>query len=108
MKYLFLILISFNIYAQDESCVAIEHNSLSSNINKLLEWFGAVDSQVEKAPCKTKTPPTEAEMLKFIAAKTKGANSDTVHGVKFKNESPVLIDVFKAFTTAKDSFGIYE
>lgn len=109
MKFLFLILLSFNVYAQEENCVAIESSPVQFGMNKLLEWFGAVDNQVEKAPCKVKTPPTQEEMLKFINAKTKAVpTGDTVHGVMFKNENPVLIQAFKDFTTAKDSFGIYE
>jgi hypothetical protein len=108
MKVLFLLLFSFNVYAQDDSCVAIENSPVQFGLSKLLDWFGAVDNQVEKAPCKTKTPLSEAEMLKFIASKTKGSAADTVHGVKLKNESPALIKAFKEFTTAKDSFGIYD
>lgn len=109
MKFLVLLLLSFNLYAQDESCVALKESTLSSNINKLLEWFGALDNQIEKAPCKVKSPPTEAEMLKFISSKTKSAPTfSSVYGVNFKNESPELIAAFKAFTTAKDSYGLYE
>lgn len=108
MKYLFFILLSFNVYAQDDSCVAIENSPVQFGMQKLLEWFGAIDNQVEKAPCKTKTPPTQSEMLKFIASKTKGVSARSVHGVNFKGESPALIDAFKDFTTAKDSFGFYD
>lgn len=109
MKYLFFILLSFNIYAQDDSCVALETSPLNSGMNKLLEWFGAVDAQVEKAPCKTKTLPTQDEMLKFINSASKALPiTDTIHGVRFTNENPFLIRTFKEFTTAKDSFGLYK
>lgn len=107
MKLLVLLLLSFNLYAQDESCVELKESTISFGMNKLLEWFGAVDNQVEKAPCKVKSPPSEAEMLKFISSKTKGAASESVHGVNFRNESPALIKAFKDFTTQKDSYGIY-
>lgn len=108
MKYLILIFLSFSVYAQDDSCVAIENSPVQFGMQKLLEWFGAIDNQVEKAPCKTKTPPTQSEMLKFIASKSKGVSTRSVHGVNFKGESPALIDAFKDFTTAKDSFGMYD
>ena len=108
MKYIFFILLSFNALSQDESCIAIEENEFQNQVHKLLEWFGAVDNQVEKAPCKVKSVPTMAEMQKFIASKTKGTpTSSSVNGMNINGESPALIEAFKDFTTAKDTFGIY-
>lgn len=104
---LFFLFLSLNSFAQDENCIPVEENNLQNHIHKLLDWFGAADKQVEKAPCKVKSVPSESEMNRVVNSKAKGPlKNETVHGVRFKNESQALIEAFKHFTTAKDAFGI--
>lgn len=105
--FIILLLISTSAFSQ-EDCVPIEHNSMEEHVHKLLDWWGASDKKITEAPCKTKNVPDEAEINKYIAGKAKGKSSETVNGVKFKDESPVLIQAFKDFTTAKDGFGYAE
>ncbi|WP_408095886.1 hypothetical protein ACJVC5_12655 [Peredibacter sp. HCB2-198] len=107
MKHVLILFVFINLNAfahSDPNCVP-NHGLDIADIQKLLEWSGAQESQIRNAPCKTKEVPPDEEMLDFISKKTGKKSQGSVHGVKFKNESPVLIEAFKDFTTAMDGFG---
>jgi hypothetical protein len=109
MKIWFVLtFLSFAALAQESSdCIPIK-NAISDldDVSKHLEWHGATSTQIEKAFCKTLKPPTEKDLDNFIQSKAKGATNAVVNGISFSDESPLLIEAFEAFTTAKDGFGI--
>jgi hypothetical protein len=88
--------------------VSIGDYSQVEAIEKHLEWHGADNNQVPKAPCKTLNPPSHEEMSDFIKMKSESKSkiNSTINGVSFSNESPALINAFRDLTTAMDSFGI--
>lgn len=106
-----LFILPFSVFSQhdhsthsDPTCAPIEEKFFY--FKSVLDWFGANDKDIEKAPCKTKSSPSEEEIVAFIEAKSAGpTQSETVHGVRFENEDPLLIKAFRDFTTAKDAFG---
>jgi hypothetical protein len=102
------ILLSFGVSAHDEplDLECIPDNNNNSFAQKLLNWWGANEKEVMNAPCKTKVIPSEEVMLRFINDKADGKKTKVVHGVRLKNESPALIEAFRDFTTAMDSWGI--
>jgi hypothetical protein len=108
MKVVTLILLVWGqlAFSYDEShMVECDHDH--STIEKLLEWFSSDDKRIMNAPCKSKTLPTEEEMLDFIAAKDQEAGEDReIHGVKFSKEKKVILDAYRDLVTAKDSYGI--
>ncbi|WPU66906.1 hypothetical protein [Peredibacter starrii] len=108
-KFLILsLMLNLSAFAHgDPNCVP-NHGLDIADIQKLLEWSGAQESQIRNAPCKTKAPLPEEEMLNFIAKKSTGKSRGSVHGVQFRNESPALIEAFEDFTTAMDGFGFYK
>jgi hypothetical protein len=108
MKTLFLVFIifSFNVSAQDDNCIPVEKRFIF--FQKVLNWFGASEDQIRSAPCKTTIPPSMNEMKSYIQSRSEGLDNGIVHGVNFKDESPVLIEAFKKFTTARDYIGLWE
>lgn len=102
------LLMSLNALAHNDPNCVPNHGIDIADIEKLLNWNGALEGQIRNAPCKTKDVPPDQEMLEFISKKAPGKSQGTVHGVKFKDESPALVAAFKDFTTAKDIFGLSE
>ncbi|MES2528760.1 MAG: hypothetical protein V4598_16870 [Bdellovibrionota bacterium] len=103
MKFIILfLLISFGVMA-DNDCVncaanlrAETHAHNLEEFSKRLEHWSANSSQVMNAPCKHKTFDTEKmnqELVSLIGKKDK-----KILGVKFKDENPELLRVFKNLT----------
>jgi hypothetical protein len=97
MKFFIIFILSFSVYAHEEC----ETNPA----DKLMAWFSASELGVETAPCKTMAVPSADQMRAYIAGQSSGTFSGDVNGVQIKDESQVLADAFKDFTTAKDMFG---
>jgi hypothetical protein len=107
---LLLILISPSSYGQDHTlCIPKVEDPLAdlADLHKHLEDHGANEAQIEKAVCKTLVPPSKEALDSFLNEKSTGSTSEAVHGVAFKNESPVLIAAFKKLTTAMDLYGVF-
>lgn len=109
MKWLLIFLISLSAFAHEGpheiECVPSGPTHL---VDKLMDWFSAKESQISNAPCKTQKVPSIDQMKNFITTRATGSREASIHGVKFKNESPALIEAFRDFTTARDSWGILE
>ncbi len=76
------------------------------HLKEKLEWWGASTTQLKNAPCKTKSIPLALEMDSIVSQKDNGQDrSETIHGVKLKNEPPALIQAFKDLTTRRSMYG---
>lgn len=102
MKLIFLIILfSFSIQASDDcvNCLPDIHSSHSHNLEEFssrLEHWSANHSQVMNSPCKHKTFDTE-KMNQELTSMT-GKKDKKILGVKFKDENPELLKVFKNLT----------
>jgi hypothetical protein len=112
LSLLFSSQVAFSGIELAASCkMEVEKDTFSdlAAIEKHLEWHGADNSQMQKAACKTMQVPTIDEMKNFIASKASLRSTkvtQAANGVSFQDESPVMIELFKNLTTAKDGFGI--
>jgi hypothetical protein len=111
-KLIILLFISFSISVgalENQPCmnkVLIDKFEDIENLEKHLEWHGANNLLIQKAPCKTTKILTNEELSKFISIHIENDNSSgSINGVNFVNESSVLIEAFNKLTTAKDIFG---
>ncbi len=119
--FIFILLIySLSSFAHEDlpvqGCVDIVQIFKAPYLIKLeehLEWFGASNDNIAKAPCKALKSPSSNEVKNYIDYRAKISPAkwympfQTINGVKFKNESSNLIEAFKKLTTSKDLFGIY-
>lgn len=105
MKFLLLILFSFNLYAEEQVCQEIVPSSLEDliELKKNLNWHAATDKNVKQAACLRLNPFSVQEMKSWMREHdgSKKINT-TVHGIKFENESEENIKAFKFLTTAVD------
>lgn len=107
MKIFILLFISVSVFAHEGDCHNCNHTKIQESFaQKLLNWFSTENSVVAKAPCKTKNVPTDQEMRAFINSKLQGSFTWEVNGVQLIDESPILVQAFTDFTTAKDWYGI--
>ncbi len=110
-----IIFFNFKILAHDDHeklpCIQkipLEDYKDVEAINKHLEWHGATNSIIQKAPCKNLSTLNPEELNSYFFKKSQESKSNlnaSVHGVNFSNESPALIDAFTSLTTAMDGFG---
>lgn len=108
------LLLSFQVQAHGEKnekeCAVPIPSVMSAEdlqyLKEKLEWWGASTTQLKNAPCKTKNIPLVIEMDSMVSQKDNGQDkSETVHGVRLKNESPALIQAFKDLTTRRSMYG---
>jgi len=98
----FLILISLSAFAHEDCAKCVPENAVSSSVGSLeefskrLEHFSADPTQVMNAPCKTKTFDVQ-EMNQSLSALS-GKKDKSIRGVKFTDESPVLLNAFQTLT----------
>ncbi|WP_413577249.1 hypothetical protein ACLVWU_03150 [Bdellovibrio sp. HCB290] len=60
-----------------------------------LEWWSVAPSQVATAPCKIQRPPSDSEMLAELQPSSLKKKSETLYGIKFKDEDPELLQLFR-------------
>lgn len=98
VKIIFLFLLSSNAYSFFENRKLDCLDSNSQSIDDLLNWWGATVEQIQKSSCKSIKSPSEIEIDAVIKSRATGKINETVLGINFKDESPVLIKTFKEFT----------
>lgn len=106
MKAFLIFFISVSVFAHSGDCPHCNHDTERETFSqKLLNWFSTQNSEVKKAPCKTKKVPSDQEMRAYINSKLLGSFSWEVNGVQLEEESPILVQAFTDFTTSKDLYG---
>ena len=95
--HLLLFLFSLNIQAH-EDC---EDPHEFSELQRYLSWNSASSEEIQKAPCKSK-------LIEVKIDSSPGNQSADIHGVRFTNERPELIEAFRKLTTMKDTLGYKE
>lgn len=74
-------------------------------LQDLIQW-GATAEQVSQAACKNTRAPSAREMSESIRLRSGVQRvSETVHGVRFENESKDLVDAFRQLTTRASLYG---
>lgn len=104
------ILFSFQTYSQDECSVDSKLPSIDQSIVDVhhhLDRHAASDEQIQKAFCKTLSPPDYKEITQFIKSHGgKKKKDEVIHGVEFEDESPVHLEAFRRLTTARNALNI--
>lgn len=101
MIYL-LLLISLTAFAHEDcpQCVSeYKVHQIPGNLDefsKKLEHFSADENQVLNAPCKNKS--FDAEKMNISLSSLTGKKDKKIRGVKFSDESPVLLNAFLNLT----------
>ncbi|WP_413586454.1 hypothetical protein [Bdellovibrio sp. HCB274] len=60
-----------------------------------LDWWSVTPSQVSSAPCKNQRAPLDSEMLTELQPSSLKKKSETLFGIKFKDEDPELLQLFR-------------
>jgi hypothetical protein len=72
------------------------------------EWWAADEDQIEDAPCALAVPSNrefEGFNNRWSQETLEPQRSETIHGIHFENESPRLLEAFRAMTLARNEFG---
>jgi hypothetical protein len=111
-RFVILLLLSYSIKLaaiEKRPCLSkipVDTFKEIENLEKHLEWHGADNTLIQKAPCKSTKILSNEELIEFILKRAgKSSISGSSNGVNFENESAVLIDAFNKLTTARDIFG---